>query len=198
MNCTLAQTSRPSGSLYWFSLLSLQADANLAGSLLSAPVAVSACKVVTSDSGLCKLVSCTDTGNVAGCTHGLHEATVSAEHKRRRDALKRCAVHFFGFCSNDGLDATIVPCDGTVRCDPCLRLYLRRVHTVLILKMPVDETKRPTATMLKRVGPFEVLPMPQQTAAKTQQRQTAATASGSAARRLLAERTEVSEQPITT
>ena len=45
---------------------------------------------------------------MAGCTHGLHEAMVSAEHKRRRDALKRCVVHFFGFCANDGLAATIV------------------------------------------------------------------------------------------
>ena len=37
-------------------LLSLRGDAHLAGSLLSAPVAVSACKVVTSDPGLCNLV----------------------------------------------------------------------------------------------------------------------------------------------
>ena len=78
-------------------LLSLRGEADLAGSLLSAPVAVSACKVVTSDSGLCKLVR-----------HGFHGASVSAEHKRRRDALKRCAVQFFGFCANDGLAAAIV------------------------------------------------------------------------------------------
>ena len=90
------------GIIVLVQLLSLRGDADLAGSLLSAPVAVSACKVVTSDSGLCNLVSCTDTGNVAGCT------SVSAEHKRRRDALKRCAVQFFGFCANDGLAAAIV------------------------------------------------------------------------------------------
>ena len=53
---------------------------------------------------------------------------------------------------------------------PCLLLYLHRVHTMLLLKMPVDEAKRPAATPLKRVGPFEVLPLPQQTAAKTPQR----------------------------
>ena len=64
-------------------------------------MAVSACKVVTSDSGLCNLVSCTD-------TDGLHEATISTENKRRRDALKKCVVHFFGFCANDGFAATIV------------------------------------------------------------------------------------------
>ena len=96
------------GIIVLVQLLSLHGDADLAGSLLSAPVAVSACKVVTSESGLCKLVSCTDTGNVAGCTHGLYEASVSAGHKRRRDALKRCVVHFFGFCADDGLAATIV------------------------------------------------------------------------------------------
>ena len=39
---------------------------------------------------------------------GFHGASVSAEHKRRRDALKRCVVQFFGFCANDGLAATIV------------------------------------------------------------------------------------------
>ena len=96
------------GIIVLVQLLSLRGDADLAGSLLSAPVAVSACKVVTSDSGLCKLVRCTDTGNVAACTHGFHGASVSAEHKRRRDALKRCAVQFFGFCANDGLAAAIV------------------------------------------------------------------------------------------
>ena len=42
--------------------------------------------------------------------------------------------------------------------------------TMLLLKMPVEEPKRPAATPLKRVGPFEVLPLPQQTAAKTPQR----------------------------
>ena len=41
---------------------------------------------------------------------------------------------------------------------------------MLLLKMPVEEKKRPAATPLKRVGPFEVLPLPQQTAAKTPQR----------------------------
>ena len=69
---------------------------------------VPACKVVTSDSGLCNLVSCTDTGNDDGCTHGFHGASVSAEHMRRRVALKRCVVQFFGFCANDGLAAAIV------------------------------------------------------------------------------------------
>ena len=69
------------GIIVLVQLLSLRGDADLGGSLLSSPVAVSACKVVTSDSGLWKLVRCTDTGNVAGCTHGFHGASVSAEHK---------------------------------------------------------------------------------------------------------------------
>ena len=47
---------------------------------------------------------------------------------------------------------------------PCLLLYLHGVRTLLLLKMPVEETKRPAATPLKRVEPFEVLPLPQQTA----------------------------------
>ena len=42
--------------------------------------------------------------------------------------------------------------------------------TVLLLKMAVEETKSPAATPLKRVGSFEVLPLPQQTATKTPQR----------------------------
>ena len=66
-------------------------------------MAVSACKVVTSDTGLCNLVS---SGNDA--PHGFHGASVSAEHTRRRDALKRCVVQFFGFCAIDGLAAAIV------------------------------------------------------------------------------------------
>ena len=45
---------------------------------------------------------------------------------------------------------------------PRLLLYLHRVLAMLILKMPVEETKRLAATLLKRVGPFEVLPLPQQ------------------------------------
>ena len=53
---------------------------------------------------------------------------------------------------------------------PCLLLYLHRARTMLLMKMPVEETKRPAATPLKRVGPFEVLPLPQQTTAKTPQR----------------------------
>ena len=73
---------------------------------------------------------------------------------------------------------------------------------MLLLKMPVEDTKSLAATPLKRVAPFEVLPLPQQTAAKTvatsSQLPAAATAGGLAPRRLLAERTEVSEQPITT
>ena len=84
---------------------------------------------------------------------------------------------------------------------PCLLLYLHRAHTMLLMKMPVEETKRPAATPLKRVGPFEVLPLPQQTAAKRRNvfsNAAAATACGLAPRRLLVERTEVSEQPITT
>ena len=80
---------------------------------------------------------------------------------------------------------------------PCLLLYLHRAHTMLLLKMPVEETKRPAATPLKRVEPFEVLPLPQRTAAKTPNA-AAATASGLAPRRLLVKRNEVSEQPITT
>ena len=95
------------GIIVLVQLLSLRGDADLASFLLSAPVAVSACKVVTSDSGLCNLVTWTDTGNVADCT-GFHGASVSAEHKRRRDDLKRCVVQFFGSCANDGLAAAIV------------------------------------------------------------------------------------------
>ena len=48
---------------------------------------------------------------------------------------------------------------------------------MLLLKMPVEETMGPAATPLKRVGTFEVLPLPP------------ATASGLAPRRLLVERT---------
>ena len=51
---------------------------------------------------------------------------------------------------------------------PCLLLCLH-IELPLLLKMPVEETERP-ATPLKRVGPFEVLPLPQQTAVKTPQR----------------------------
>ena len=72
---------------------------------------------------------------------------------------------------------------------------------MLLLKMPVEETKKPAATPLKRVGPFEV-PLPHNRRLQSRRNvfsnAAAVTASGLAPRRLLVERTEVSEQPITT
>ena len=41
---------------------------------------------------------------------------------------------------------------------------------MLLLKMPVEANQRPEGTPLKRVGPLEVLPLPQQTAPTTPQR----------------------------
>ena len=64
--------------------------------------------------------------------------------------------------------------------------------------MPVEETKRPAATPLKRVGPYEVLPLRLQRRRNVFSNAAAATASGLAPQRLLVERSEVSEQPITT